>query len=188
MRYKTITSHVAFIMLLLVLITFTPCKAQAVTWTQLNQDGFGNPDNTDFRGLCTFNDSIYAATRNFTTGTQVWNYDGSDWTQVNEDGFGNPCNIATWSMRPCQHGLCLGTVNNATGCELWSYDGDTWTQRASGGFADQNNTMAASMAEFDSFGYIGTSNAVTGTEVWKLGSGKQQVNSDGFGDVNNIHT
>jgi hypothetical protein len=42
------------------------------TWTQVNTDGFGDPDNDAISSSAVFDGYLYAGTGNDTTGGQVW--------------------------------------------------------------------------------------------------------------------
>jgi 6-phosphogluconolactonase (cycloisomerase 2 family) len=48
-----------------------PFTAPITDWTQVNSDGFGDPNNT-FSFLVEFDNNLYAATQNSSTGAQIW--------------------------------------------------------------------------------------------------------------------
>ena len=162
----------------LIFVLSSPIYAQ--TWTQVNEDGFGDTHNIWAFSMAEYNNDLYVGTRN-DTGAEVWKYDGS-WTQVNEDGFGDTHNIWAFSMAEYNNDLYVGTLNVNTGAEVRRYDGPgTWTKVNTGGFGDSDNIMALSMAEYNDRLYVGTRND-TGAEVWKYdGSNWTRVGVNGFG-------
>jgi len=69
----------------------------AGTWSQVNSDGFGDPNNgrVIVDAATVYNGALYLATLNEATGAEVWRTaDGTTWTQVNTDGFGDANTIA----------------------------------------------------------------------------------------------
>ena len=161
-------------------------------WTQVNEDGFGDPNNAACYANTVFQEYLYTGSWNEVTGGEIWrSSDGIIWTQVNIDGFGDPNN---WGAFPCgvfEDKLYVGTCNEVTGGEIWrSSDGITWTQVNIDGFGNSNNTDAYPLVVFGSNLYAGTWNFVSGTEVWRSSEGTTwiQVNIDGFGDPNNVYT
>ena len=162
-------------------------KVDAQAWMQVNEDGFGDPNNIFIRSMGEFDSYLEAGTFNEITGCEAWRYDGDSWVQFNIDGFGDVNNIGIGSGSVFGENLYLGTQNEVTGCEVWKYDGATWTQVNEDGFADPNNIRAAFMGVYDGDLYVGTQNEVAGCEVWKYdGATWTQVNEDGFADPNNF--
>jgi len=175
-------------------------------WTQVNADGFGDPNNRNAECMAVYDDGsgekLYVGTSNETdtwetTGCEVWSYDGSDWEQVNPDGFGSLANQIASSMAVYDDGLgerlYVGTNNTSGGCEVWRYDDPgtgAWFQVGAGGFGAADNVNAACMATFnDRSGeklYTATYNDVDGCQVWRWdGASWEQINQDGFGDGDN---
>ncbi len=157
------------------------------TWTQVNVDGFGNPQNQDGE-LVVLNNTLYAVTYNFVTGCGVQRYNGgSSWTPIGQNGLGglNPeAELAFWNGN-----LYAGT-SNPTGCEVLQYQGGTsWTRVDPGnGFdASAGNNEYASLYVYNNVLYAATENYQTGTETWEYQGGTSWVqrNTDGFGDANN---
>ena len=158
----------------------------ASPWTQVNTDGFGDPNNKEASSAAVHNSKLYVGTYNWTTGCEVWEYNGSTWLQVNDDGFGSPNNRKATSMAAYGSNLYVGTFNSTTGCEVQRYDDPGWTQVNNDGFGDPNNQEACSAAVHNSKLYVGTYNWTTGCEAWDYdGSTWLQVNTDGFGSPNN---
>ncbi|MBU0964263.1 VCBS repeat-containing protein [Patescibacteria group bacterium] len=164
-------------------------EAQEITWTQLEDDGFGDINNIRVTYLKVYSGNLLAGTTNEATGTEVWEYNGTTWAQINTDGFGDANNIILYNLVIFNGNLYAGTNNLTTGTEIWEYDGSTWSQVNTDGFGDANNISGNAMHVYDNKLYIGTYNLVTGVEVWEYdGSAWSQVNTDGFGDANNIYS
>ncbi|MCJ7511219.1 MAG: hypothetical protein MUP14_10110 [Dehalococcoidia bacterium] len=163
-------------------------------WTQVNEDGFGDPNNVGTTPIEVFEGDLYAGTVNFVTGGEIWMgfevMDGSmGWTQVNIDGFGDSANVGACTGIIFQNMLYVGTWKLAGGGESWrTSDGENWTQVNADGFGDPNNLWAYPSAVLNGYLYTGTENYVTGGEVWRSSDGTTwtQVNADGFGDPNNV--
>jgi len=168
-------------------------------WTQVNADGFGDIRNIEASSMAVMGDNLYVGTMNNVTGCEVWRYDGSAWSQVNADGFGDGNNVRAYSMAERLSQLYIGTENWTTGCEVWRTEEiggppyTDWTQVNTDGFGDGNNTNACSLAFTGSALQVGTENWTSGCEVWrtyKVGGPPYtdwtQVNTDGFGDGNNV--
>ena len=164
----------------------------ASPWTKVNADGFGDLNNREASSTAVHNSKLYVGTYNWSTGCEVWEYDGGSWTQVNTDGFGTPNNRKASSMAVYGSNLYVVTENSNTGCEVLRYDDPGWTQVNADGFGDSNNREATSATVYNSKLYVGTYNWSTGCEVWTTaGVGGPpytdwtQVNADGFGDSSN---
>jgi tripartite motif-containing protein 71 len=137
---------------------------------------------------------------NTLTGAEVWHSgDGTTWAQVNADGFGDSNNFWATSIAAFGDDLYVGTFNWNTGAELWRSSGiggppfTDWAQVNVDGFGDASNVAGiAAMTVFGGDLYVGTGNNPlgpgTGCEVWRSSDGTtwNQVNTDGFGDANNV--
>lgn len=163
------------------------------SFTQVNTDGFGDSQNRGIEAMVIFGDYLYAGTcYNSTTGAEVWrSSDGSTWTQVNSDGFGSAANYCIRSLKVYSSQIYAGLGNSTIGAQLYrSSDGTTWSQVVSDGLGDTNNSDFSLLEEFNSNLYAGTINGSTGTELWRSSTGNSssfsQVNTDGFGNSNNI--
>ncbi len=118
---------------------------------------------------------------------------GLTWTQVSETGFGDANNVEVKSMAVSKGYLYTGNKNSITGTEIWrTTDGLTWEQANTDGFGDANNMNVFALVPFGDHLYAATDNSTmgggTGGEVWRTADGTswEQVNTDGFGDANNI--
>ncbi len=159
------------------------------SWTQVNEEGFGDPDNIDISALASYDGALYAGTTNVASGAEVWRYDGgTTWTRVAEGGFGNPENANVNSMASYGGHLYAGTSNVPEGCEVWRYDGAAWEKQVEGGFTGPVNDVAASMAVFGGALFVGTcAESGNGCEAWRYdGANWAQSGEDGFGDWRNV--
>jgi len=167
-----------------------PEPAMADTWGQVasgGMDGTYNQVQSDARSMFVYDAKLYLGTYDWSTGCEVWEYDGSSWIQVNTDGFGNNNNRTAESMAVYDSKLYVGTNNNSTGCEVWEYNGSSWTQVNSSGFGDGENKEAPSMAVYDAKLHVGTYNLSTGCEVWRYDDpGWTQVGNGGITTDKNL--
>jgi hypothetical protein len=179
------------------------------TWEQVNDDGFGDQDNENFKDMAVFTvggtDWLCGGTLNNALGAQVWCTDGSlsgggprlTWVQKNLNGFGDARYVKVWSTGVKDGYLYAGT-------ECWHNDecpGAVWrTDGAPDGVADGNrwqwtmvfdadtNGRVDIVGVYDGYLYVGLDGG-SGTEIWRSPSGDagtwSQANSDGFGDANN---
>jgi len=140
--------------------------AAQLAWMQVNNNGFGDENNSSTFSMAVYDGNLYVGTENY-TGTEIWKYNGRTWSQVNTDGFGDEDNSGTFSMAVYEGSLYVGTENDSTGTEIWKYNGTTWMQVNVDGFEDKNNSGTFSMAVYDGYFYVGTENDSTGTEIWR---------------------
>jgi hypothetical protein len=151
--------------------------------TQVNDPGFGLPENVLVSSLAAYHGYLYAATHHSTGGgLQVYRCQtcnaNADWTKVVDNGFGNHF---TRIMLVYHDQLYLVAGNLKTfapfesqGMEVWE-TGDgaeyTWRQYVLGGFNDVNNWApyyGNSLLAYHDLLYIGASNYETGSELWEL--------------------
>lgn len=166
-----------------------------VTWTQVNEDGFGiapSGNNRSVESMAVLDGTLYAGTWNDIDGCQVWRYDGGiAWTQVNEDAFGNMPSSGysvALAMEVFDGDLYVGTRNDEDGTEVWRYDGGTtWTQVNETGFGSVDNQAIWDLTEYSDSLYAGTMNMGGGGQVWRYDGGATwtQVNESGFGNTTN---
>lgn len=162
-------------------------------WHQVNQDGFGDPNDFYAWAVAVFKNRLYVGTNNITyeppslsNGFKVWRTgDGTQWEQVVYNGFNDANNLGTRNMTVSQDHLYVGTMNCFTGAELWrSSDGETWEKVVSNGFGMGSSVLTLrGMAEFLGELFVGTTH-MGGGQVWCSPDGTtwEQVNQDGFGD------
>jgi len=161
------------------------------TLTKVNEDGFGDANNTGATSMTVYNGKLYVGTTQpeYGTGGEVWCTSGegdapfSDWQQVNDDGFGNAANTGAVSMAVYGN-LCVGT-RNKNGSQVWRYDGKSWASANLNGFGEKANTGATSMLVLGGGLFVGTENSA-GCQVWLFnGSTWTREASKGFDDKNN---
>jgi hypothetical protein len=139
----------------------------------VNSNGFGDSSNTAVTSLVSFNGMIYAGTRNWDTGAEVWkSSDGLSWTQVVSGGFGGGSATGWVDSLSAYNGRLLAVLRNYNdGAKVMaSLDGSTWRQLNSDGWGDNNNPYTgdgdASIIVFDNHLVFGTSNTASGAEIW----------------------
>jgi hypothetical protein len=169
------------------IITARVLRYDGDSWSQINQDGFGDLENGPAPCSVVFNGLLYVGTKSYSTGAEVWAWNGSTWSQVNKDGFGS---INYQLISSCDE-LCVYGGNlyagympsDNSGCRVFRYEGGTdWTLvNNNPGFGDASNQSIKSMISWNNYLWVGTENTNTGTEIWRYdGSNWQQVNADGF--------
>jgi len=174
-------------------------KSEGGDWTAVITNGFGSAYNAGIDHLIEFNDYLYAGTwADEVNGGEVWrSSDGLNWTRVARQGFGVLTNGEVFRFAVFNDTLYASTWSYTTdhGAEIWrsstGISGD-WTRVVTNGFGDANNQVVA-MDVFNGYLYAGTYNwnytaiTSTGGEVWRTNDGITwtQVNTDGFGTVNN---
>lgn len=153
---------------------------------QVNDPGFGVPENVIITSLAAYNGYLYAAAHHSTGGgVQVYRCQAcntnADWTRVVDNGFGNPYTRIMPALLVYHNQLYLVAGNLITfspfvtqGMEVWETgDGapNTWRPYVLGGFDDVNNWApyyGNSLLVYHDLLYIGTSNFETGGELWEL--------------------
>ena len=109
-------------------------------WERVNVPGFGDTTNMSVVAMAEYKGSMYALTRNQTSGCEVWRSTGTGWEQVLFPGgitngvYGNPWLNNVWARMivfngKLYFGFSAGLQGNylgSTGCEIWRYDGTTW--------------------------------------------------------------
>ncbi len=156
-------------------------------WSQFNLDGFGDSSTKRVSVMAEYNGNLYAGTYAL-GGGEVWEYFNATWSQVNTDGFGDTTNTGVHTMAVYNDNLYVGTDQ----AEVWRYDNPGWTRVNTDGFGDAYNWDIYGLAVFNGNLYAGTYNPTnfggTGGEVWEYdGAGWNQVNTDGFGNSNNVN-
>ncbi|MBU1671910.1 MAG: IPT/TIG domain-containing protein [Actinobacteria bacterium] len=137
------------------------------SWTQMNVDHFGDPDNAGIYAMAVMGNALFAGAQN-NDGCQVWSYDGTTWSKISEGGFGDAENDVAWSMAAFDSRLYVGTQNDDKGCGVFCYDGHEWTRAATYGFGSPGNRNARSMIANGESLFVGTSNWDSGCEVWRI--------------------
>ena len=136
-------------------------------WEQVDNGWAGDANNVIAHNLVVYNDLLFVATVNLSTGAEVWSYNGTTWRQVNTDGFGDANNLGATGMAVFNGNLYGGTWNEATGGQVWQNNGTKWTRVDNGWAGDANNIVAIEITVYKGRLYVGTSNRVTGAEIWR---------------------
>jgi hypothetical protein len=168
---------------------------------QVNDDGFGNPNNLSVFALEVFQGFLYAGTRNEDTGCEIWRYDGSSWESVMNGCFGKPYNLGIDDFIVYNGRLYAGVWTGANedgtveGGEIWrSNDGRNWEEVVSGGFGFGGNyPYIDRLIEFKNYLYAVNGDYGTpefGLEIWRSKSGNNgewvKVVTGGFGKLENM--
>ncbi len=168
---------------------FYPQKTKAYSWTQVNDDGFGDAANWGAIRLHVYNGYIYAGTGNDNGAYIYRSSDGTTWETITNDGFGDVANDEFHAFANFGNYIYASTLKMVAGAgEVWrSQTGavGTWAQVSTDGFGDANNTGMRAMTVFGNYLYAGTENTTTGTELWRSATGNTgdwtQANADAFG-------
>ena len=178
-------------------------SANGSNWSQVNLDGFGDATNTKLYVGETFNGNLYVGTGNSANGGEIWRCsicDGTDWSRVVSGGFGDSNNDTVDRVVVFSNTLYATTDNySAGGVKVWKSstgNSGTWTQANTDGFGNTKNTGLWAVEVFNDYLYVATAQwgmpwdtgTHTGTEVWRTNNGTtwSQVNTDGFGDRDNM--
>ena len=145
--------------------------------TPVVEDGFGDATNLEAVSLCPFNGWLYAGTRNFLKGFQIWKFAGPNAAEpvlVVDDGGPDPANEAAGTMAVFQNQLYVGTLVfsglfngpvNTKGCDLIRITAeDEWTTVVGedsisayrSGFDNPRNAYLWQLEEHDGWLYAGT--------------------------------
>ena len=65
-------------------------------WERVNEPGFGNRNNIGIVALYPYKESLYALTRNDTTGFEMWKTAGAGWVRVMVPGFTDNSDFFGW--------------------------------------------------------------------------------------------
>ena len=147
----------------------------ALDWTQVNADGFGDPQNQQIPSLTVFGDYLYAGTWNAVweednvvyAAAQIWRTpDGANWELVNETEANGAAALIVYKGY-----LYSGSWNNLDwgwgGKVLRSSDGLNWEFVTEDGFGNGNGI--ARFAVFKNALYASTWSP--GTEIWRTTNG-----------------
>jgi hypothetical protein len=198
LRRTTATLCILFLLFLSLALFCGPAEADMSPWSQVNQNGFHDANNSRVVSTAEYKGCLYAGDLNTVTGCELWRFDGVAWAQVNTDGFGSANNWEISELLVHDDFLYAAVFSNINKCSLWRTRAvggppyTDWTLVSAYGFGDVNNNSITSMANYGAYIFVGTSNGITGGEVWRTaGVGGPpftdwvKVNSDGFGAAAN---
>lgn len=167
-------------------------RTDGITWTQVVSNGFGDFYNNSISALSVYSGSLYAATTNIISGTQVWRSStgiAGTWSKVAPSSFGQSGSTGQdVAMDVFSNTLFVGISRVGGNAELWkTNDGINWSPAFTNGLGTVNNTHVASFASFNGSLYVGLRNVTTGGEIWKSSDGISfsPVITGGFDNVNN---
>ena len=149
-------------------------------WTQVNENGFGVPENVFISSLVPFTGGLYAmAVHGPGESSQIWRCKGkcdkaADWEFVTDgETLGGD-----WNYRRGAGLVLVGTRlvavmgNNDLGLGVFTtLDGNTWAQVGLPGMGNSNNQLtyyANSLYPYKGNLYMGVFNRGTGGSVWKF--------------------
>lgn len=161
------------------------------SWTQSNEDGFGDGNNDGALSMKPHAGRLFAGTVNTATGAEVWAYNAvtGDWSQVNTDGFGDADNTAVETLEVFNGSIYAGVRNATDGGRVYVWTtGTNWDLASADGLGDTNNVAVTKLQVYANNLYAGTENTVTGAEasVFAAPTTWNQVNDDGFGSAANV--
>lgn len=164
-------------------------QVQALSWEQVNANGFGDGDLATFSQIV-WGEYMYVGATKGISMVNVWRSSGgTDWEKVTSDGFGDSNNRYGINLAVFDGDLFAMTVNTVTGAEVWrTRNGTDWTRANSDGFGNSNNDgIWNDLMVFQDNLYAAVYNNSTGIEIWRTADGANwtQVNTDGFGSANN---
>ena len=157
-------------------------------WTQINQGGFGDPENYIIRSIEKFHNHLYAGTANENgDGAQLWRSDVSgNWNIITEDGFGNNNNIHFSDLIKFKNKFFVGTRNIVEGGKIYqSRNGLDWNHVNLPGLSPRNGEILH-FINFDGDLYASTMSFSDnyGAEIWRSATGNdgdwEQVVINGF--------
>lgn len=181
------------------------------SWERVNQPGFGQQSNENFKDMIAFGDLLCGGTGNgggsgMAPGAQVWctdgvTRDGQDparllWRQQNINGFGDPNNIKIWSSAEYSGALYFGM--EARPVDGTAQPGSIWRTRGVDDpgawekvFSPTDVGLGGNVSRVDlleGYGdalYIGFALPGQGAQIWRSSSGDrgswQRSSGGGFG-------
>ena len=151
-------------------------RTNGASWEQVASGGFDDTNNLSIRALEVFSNTVFAATINYSTGTEIWSSPSGNsgtWSQVNDDGFGDTNIWQDITMDVFNNFLYVGfgRGEDSATAELWrSNNGITWEPVFINGLS-ANNTHVSAMEDFKGNLYIGLRNVTNGGELWRSSNG-----------------
>jgi hypothetical protein len=154
----------------------------------------GGAVNEIFLSSTIFKGELYLSIGNTVTGGEIWRSpDGSTWTQSGSDGLGAANNIGMYALEIFKGNLYAAGVGTVNGSKVFgTSDGSSWVETASDySMAGNTNIVTYYLAANEGYLYAGVLAGAgppgTGRVFRSADSSTwTQVNTDGFGDANNI--
>ncbi len=167
-------------------------SADGTNWQPVNDYGFGMiPMPNAVIDSIVYSGKLYYGLGWSGGSAQVWRTNGTSWEQITTDGFGNTDNHSAYAFAAYGGNLYVALANDEDGLEVWrstSGDAGSWSNVMAGGMnGDAQASHITSMVVFNSKLVAYVTNKTLGLQIWEYnGSTWTQVNSDDFGDANNI--
>lgn len=179
----------------------SPTAVPSARLEQSNDDGFGDPTNTNVLALESFDNYLYASVlKRETGGSELWRYDGTTWTQMLDKGL-NSGTVMIEDFYAFGEYLYAGTTDLASdipgvGAEVWrSKNGSDW-EKVFGDEIDDNdnNPEVGRLFGFKEDIYVSTwsydDSPSGGLEIWKSPSGERgswkKVADNGIDGAENV--
>ncbi len=165
-------------------------------WAKLNNPGFGTSKNYIVNVLIFFKNSLYAGTRNWDQGCQIWKYLGpspSNWKAVVKGGLGDPKNetVASAAVFGTPGYLFFITENRESGCQVLRTNGTKWEKANKSGFGEGHaNPWGTNLIVFNGELYSGV-DSWFGARIYATSGGSKLpfawtlVNENGFSTNDN---
>jgi hypothetical protein len=174
------------------------------TWIRVNEAGFGQPANENFKDMIEYAGLLCGGTGNFgsastSPGAQVWCTDGVSpdpdhagelfWTQRNLDGFGHVENVKIWSSAVYDEALYFGVEARELDGSIWRtrniHDPDAWECVFAPGDVGISGKRVDVLQGFSGNVYLGLEVPGHGTYIYRSENGDrgswEPVVTDGFG-------
>lgn len=156
-------------------------------WERVADNGFGNAENVNIRGVTVFKGRMYAATWNPKNGIEVWRGRPGGWDRVARGGFGDAAHYMSTALVVLDDTLFLSSIGGhgfegnpfvgdvkvfkATGGLLMkTEDGRRWSRVDGPGFLRPPMLGAASLATFKGRLFIGAMALDRPLQIWAYGS------------------
>lgn len=154
----------------------------ALTWQQVNTNGFGDPQTAEVTALAEFKGNFFAGNFNLVDpeplfdGAQIFKSpDGINWTALTVPGFGIAHDIAPPAILDLTvfNGYLYASTGRGDGPgQVWrSPDGIEFLPVIIHGFSDPDNVDIAVLTEFNGKLYAGVKNLVTGAWIYSSFTG-----------------
>jgi len=161
--------------------------SSALSWDQINTDGFGYPSFNTTWSLAVFQNQLYAGTRR-SLGTVIWRRTGDTqtWTNQGPPGWASENTAVPAMVNSSDTGFIIGT-ENANGSQVWEYANSSWINLNTNGFDNTgHNTAVWSLSVWGGTILAGTKNTTDGAGLFVYNSGAwTQIGTYGFGDAHN---
>jgi hypothetical protein len=165
-------------------------SSDGISWTNVVEDGFGDPINMGITSFAVFEDNLYAAADAWDRGFQIWRSPSGDpgsWTLVADDSLGYPSSQAAYLIPFKDKLVVIGAMwayeYTSEYVRIWyTEDGLEWTEVTTNGF-DYKATGPSKPAIFKDNLYLGAaSTSAKANPIWRSQDGIswEPVETNGF--------